>query len=129
MKTFYIASASDPENVRSVRRLAVDLDHDLQMEWFFDWTIPVSQEADPAKTVNPAGAEKDIEAAVNADLFVFLVTATISRGAHIELGARLAVGKEAHIVLRGNEPYFFYHHPLVTIHESKVQLLTFLGVR
>ena len=118
MKTFYIASSSDPENVKEVRQLASTLEREFEMKWEFDWTISVSTEENPAKTMNPAGAVEDIRAAIDADLFIFLVTERISRGAHIELGARLAVGKEAHVVLRGNEPYFFYFHPLAQLWDS-----------
>ena len=127
MKTFYIASSSDKENICSVRALAAELAQQFGMRWALDWTQHANfsheKKEDPAKAQDPAAAVADVEAAVNTDLFIFMVTERISRGAHIELGARLGAGKEAQIILCGNEPYFFYHHPLAQLWMTELVFL------
>lgn len=126
MKTFYIASSSSPESVKDVRRLAAQLEA-FDLVWHLDWTqhanFSTEKGEDPAKAEDPDAAVADIESATNSDLFILLVTKTVSRGAHIELGARLGVGKEAQIVLQHLEPYFFYHHPLAQRWTDDVEFL------
>lgn len=123
--TFYIASSSHAANISKVRALAENLEQ-MGFEWALDWTKHLDASAKPAQACDPQAAENDIEAARSCNLFVFLCSDVNSRGAHIELGARLAVKKVAHIVLGGREPYFFYHHPLVSLYTDPIAFFEML---
>lgn len=119
--TFYIAAHSAPEVRERVRELAERL-YKLNYIWYLDWTTTfidgTHKPAIPPEEY-PASAEADIEAAVNCEVFIFLVTEKRlgwSRGAHIEIGARLAAGKAVLVLSEDMEEgdYFFYYHPAIT---------------
>ena len=89
MRTFYIASSS--KNIPAVRRLAALL-IDKGLEWKWDWT----NEFDERQTEDQDLIERDLDAAVECDLFVFLDSEHHSIGAAMEYGARLASSGYVH---------------------------------
>lgn len=65
----------------------------------------------------------DLLAAQTADCFVLWCSQEHpSLGAHMELGARLAVGRSAFVVLNGCD-HLFYYHPLITRVDTWRELL------
>ena len=106
--TFYLASASS-EPTRAAAYMA-----DLVSRGFvnaMDWTVPLSAHESEWADL----AVRDVEAAVSCSLFV-LVAQPESYGAMLELGARLASGRLAHVV--GPPWHFFLRHPHVIRHED-----------
>lgn len=97
-KTFYISCSSKHRDL--VLRVASALER-MGLEWHSDWCWPVRFVAIEANRDEwqPA-TETDLRCAVEADLFVLLVTpdTAASFGAGAELGARWAKGGYAHII-------------------------------
>lgn len=105
--TFYLAaSSSRPRDAAAaVRELEA-----LGLQVVLDWTAYLNAEEQDY----PALARRDVEAARDADLFVFLAEPK-SYGAMVELGARLAAEKRVHAI--GGD-HFFLRHELVTHHKD-----------
>ena len=109
MKTFYVAASSaDLPRARAFMR-------DLEALGFtneLDWTTSV----EPLAPVSdwPRLAEVDLDAAVNASIFV-QVADKPSLGAMTELGARLWNNSVCHVVVGD---HLFHYHPLVVRHAS-----------
>lgn len=124
-KTFYVASSVT--NINQTRELAACLiNSGYSWACGHDWT-------DYAERGIPLGthqsrliAAADISAAIAADLFVILRTDVVSHGAHAELGARIASGREAHIILQDAADHVFYYHPLVLRHATPEAFLGFI---
>jgi hypothetical protein len=121
--TFYIASSS--QNIPEVRQLAGDLE-DRGMRWVnnYSWATDIinlqqlEKDAEKDPYILPGLAARDIAGAVGCSVFVAVLSGTESKGTYCEIGARLGVNREAHIVLNGHERYFFYHHPCVVLHRN-----------
>lgn len=122
MKTFYIASSSQLDNLPTVRALAAKLEA-LGWRWAFDWTLVIEAQDEETPDDFPSAAEVDIEAARSCDLFILLRCDPLSRGAQIELGVRLGTKQTVHIIHRMLPNYFFYHHDLVTSYENEDEFL------
>ena len=118
MGTFYIASSSDDDNIEVVRKFAKLLKDRFGLEWDHDWTVGAYGDPRSAIAYDPVAADREIKASIECDVFILFATISWSCGAHIEFGARLASGKQVHIILLERDAHFFYHHSLVTIHNS-----------
>lgn len=124
--TFYIASSSEVKYREKVKALAAEFIK-MGMVWEFDWDSTfVAGSIKPSVPTHKFGyyAQKDILAAINCDVFVEYLADPWSRGAHIELGARLGAGKQV-LLVADNLPsdYFFYQHALVTRFNTEEELL------
>jgi len=115
VKTFYIASHS--KNIDAVRRLAFLLES-FGYEWYddFDWTLVANDDLRDESQV-ALNLAADIQGASKAGLFVYLDNSELdySRGAHIEIGIRIGLGKTVFAIWDdGSEKdYFFYRSGLV----------------
>ena len=117
LKTFYIAG---PYNTKDeIQRLADLLSFTCDMRWHndFNWTIqPPWKDGGPApRTVS----EIEILSSMWADLFVCrLQPDETPRMTFIELGARIASGGIAHVILNGIDPESIIGlaHPAVRLH-------------
>jgi hypothetical protein len=95
----------------------------MGLQWSFDWTVRLDQYEDPSVAISPEEAVADITAARSTDLFILLLTEEWSRGAHVEMGARIGADKKAHVILRGHPSYFFYHDMRIIQHEDETAFL------
>lgn len=109
-KTFYTASRF--ANWPAVRAFGGKLVAGYGMTCYHDWTLR-EKETPLDDPVAPLLAQREIKAASNADLFVKLLTPDFSPGAFGELGARLALGRIAHLIEGGQKKHLFHMHPLI----------------
>ena len=97
------------------------------MRWTFghDWTVDSMQDPDAPET--PLLAQRDLQSAVEADLFVMLLFDPLTPGCHGELGARVSHNREAHIVRGGvDKVHLFHKHPCVIEHKSIEDLIKYV---
>ena len=68
---------------------------------------------------------KDLRGAFYANVFIFLATTNISKGAHVEIGARLTnkMAGDFYIVGATKPYYFFYKAPWIKHVETDEELL------
>jgi len=115
-KTFYVASSFT--NRAQVRDVASYL-RDQGLRWAFDhdWTVErVANLPDSGKALK---AQMDLQAAVDADLFVILLASPLTPGCHGELGARASHNREVHLIRQGVTDWHLFHaHPCVIEHET-----------
>lgn len=117
MTTFYVACTSADNGVTAGRR-AYDLTS-LGMRSAFDWWRHVNA----TKEEYPLLARHDVDAAKHADLFV-LDYSIATPGGMLELGVRIAAGKQAHVVCES--PHFFFAHDLMRVHATWQAFLDFV---
>lgn len=132
--TFYLAGPSARRSL--IRAMSQDLKA-IGFEWEngWDWTELDSKANDKAlENLDPAITRVaqvglvsgDLLAAANADLFVAYVTPeNFSPGTFMELGYRLAQGKQCVVVCQDEamRGHLFFKHPLVTVHEHWTDLM------
>lgn len=114
--TFYVATSFT--NRERARQVAGFLEH-RGLRWVFghDWTTTTVDHPDDPRA--PLLAQQDLRSAIAADLFILLPVAPLTVGCHTELGARIGVGKEAHLVRDGlTEWHLFHSLPGVIEHKS-----------
>lgn len=125
--TFYLAGSTS--NINKLRERALDLES-RGMRWVNNhpWVtdeVNMMQMHKDSDTIENGPAiraglsAKDISGATGASLFVGVVSNHKQRGVFFEIGARLAMNKEAHIVIEdGTKDYLFFHHPCALIYDS-----------
>ena len=122
--TFYVATSFTNRN--QAREVAQRLQQ-MGLRWAYnhDWTkFEVAAPNDPQTKLTMLF---DLQAAVGADLFVLLLASPLTVGCHVELGARIGVNKEAHIVLQGIDAWHPFHdHPGIVKHKTFEDLLRFI---
>lgn len=115
-RTFYVATSFT--NREQAQKVAHYL-QDKGMRWVYnhDWTLEESAPQGDPKTA--LLMLRDLQSAVGADIFVLLLKSPLTIGAHVELGARLGVNKEAHLVVQGTTDWHPFHdHPGVVRHDD-----------
>ena len=115
MDTAYIASAID--NKPAVTAL-MEVLRTKGIDWYddFAWTKCDFPDEDPRA---PGVVQQDIDGAMNADWFIFLLTTEFrTQGAWAEFGARIGTGKTSDVILNGTESHIFYYHASVVIHRD-----------
>jgi len=129
MKTFFVSGSSDPVTRIRVARLASVLE-DKGMRWYANWNW-MNQFDDKEDNASDEElwerAVKDLRSAMYADVFIFLAdTPVLSKGAHIEIGVRLPMGRLAgdfYIVGLPKPHYFFYKAPWIKHVATDAELL------
>ena len=122
--TFYIATSFS--NGKRVQQLAGFLmSRGLRWVYGHNWTqISVNRRDDPRA---PMLAQQDLQGAISADLFVLLPVTPLTAGCHVELGARVAAGKEAHLIRDGATEWHLFHSlPGVIEHDSVDDFVLFV---
>lgn len=129
MFTFYLAGAST--RVLTMKERIAELEkHGFVCS--YNWTKEVEEfgpEGDgTSKEFRMMCVMNDIQATVGSDYFVACIGAPPpSRGAYMELGARLGAAKVAHVVLEDlSQHHLFFNHPLVKVWESWEGFVTWL---
>ena len=113
--TFFVSSSSDLR--QTARRIAgrfKELGH--KWEGDFDWTNHYHPDE--------RGARLDIDGACNAETYVlFLRLGWPTCGGWVELGARLAVDRVAHVILNDFpvKKVIFFRHPLVHLYKDETE--------
>lgn len=98
----------------AARTFGKELESEFGFRWFqdYNWTDLTK----PTVPNSPAGgrvSQLDIRGASFADVFVKILTKTSSLGAFAELGARIGLGRVAHVIENCHTTHLFHHHPLV----------------
>ncbi len=123
-QTFYVATAF--QNKEAAKKVA-DYLESRGMRWTFghDWTVDSMQDPDAPET--PVLAQRDLQSAIEADLFILLLFDPLTPGCHGELGARVSHNREAHIV-RGDvdKVHLFHKHPCVVEHKTVEDLVNYV---
>jgi len=116
MRTVYLSGQRT--EVERINRYMVEL-RGLGFRWFAGhaWTDYTPTEYPPNHPGHADLSMRHLAAAVGADLFVQIVDPGFgSKDTFLELGARLGVGKEAHIIFNGSPSSSFHAHPLCIQH-------------
>ena len=110
-RTIYYAGSS--KDIEIVRRRMAHLKETLNVCWYggMDWTRDVEKQI--PEPLFCGAAHSDFASAINADLFVIVIDDHFSFGAAAEFGARIGVGKIAHVVTKEENRHPFLFHSLV----------------
>lgn len=115
-QTFYVATAW--QNKEQALKVANYLES-RGMRWAFDHNWAKGEPTDVNSIRASVVAQKDLQAAIEADLFILLLFDPLTPGCHGELGARVSHNREAHVVRQGVAPiHLFHRHPCVVEHEN-----------
>ena len=115
-KTFYIATSFG--NSGQAEELAGYLES-KGMRWVYghDWTKSTGTDQGDADASSKA--QRDLQSAVAADVFILLLKSPLTVGCHSEMGARVTANKEAHLIRQGVEDWHLFHsHPGVIEHRD-----------
>ena len=115
-RTFYVATSFTN---RAQAQEVADYLQDKGLRWVYGHNWTLEEHAPPGDPKTALLMLRDLQSAVGADIFVLLLKSPLTIGAHVELGARLGVNKEAHLVLQGTIAWHPFHdHPGIVKHHD-----------
>lgn len=120
MSKFYVAGkCEEREKIRELMQTLISLGNEITV----DWTVH-----ERSDTGYPAAyAQEDIEGVRRADIYIgYFMNKNDYKGALVELGAALGLGKRVFIVGHAIDSCIFVGHPLVTQVDSKEEFLSLL---
>ncbi len=115
MKVYVAGSLSDIDNVRAVQVAVVAAGHELTLDWSRSSDATFMDGYASAPALSARIATDDLEAVLDADAVLVVMSQHIGRGMFVELGAALASarrGELEHLVVLGpiqHESVFFFH--------------------
>ncbi len=119
MKFYVAAGFEEKERVREIYEMLKNRGHSITCNWTFHKSIqPYTDNLDLARDYTT----EDIAGVCHADIFI-LLTKGAGKGAHVELGAAIAMhatsGKpKIYVVGEEKDKQMFYFHPLVSQKKS-----------
>lgn len=120
MRLFVASSYLNRKVAQDVQRLLVTVGHSIT----FDWTQPEDLSVPGASTEK---ALADARGVVLAEAVVVVWPGRL--GTATEIGIAIGCGIPIYILGKPNRPSIYWNHPLVTIVNSRAELLYYLGER
>lgn len=120
MKFFISGKFEDKENIRKLQQAVKDLGHEITEDWTYH---EYSDKGYPVEY-----AKSDIEGVKNCDVYVGRFVADYNyKGAFVEMGVALGLGKTVYTIGHAIDSCIFIHHPNVLCFEDDYGFV--LGIR
>ena len=130
MKVYLAARFDERERVRDMQARLRELGHEITA----DWTThdPIARYGDRPEWAREYAVE-DLQGVVEADVFVFLTSASVGTGTHTELGTAIrefqATGKpKVYVIGEHTARSIMYFHPAVNRREDFDDVISELGL-